>query len=246
MYQKITVPIEYKLRYGLENFWISTGKQQNPIQFSIHPDGNADIILEISNFDKRIKNIWLTGFENQSRKIILEPDSIFLGMQFHPGGLSDLPISEVGNQSIDLRQIHKGLSNCIEKSFSKWGYAGGLLPIFHVIQNFTGEADADVLATSLFLRGGVMAKKLTIFAKNRNISVRTIERKFKNRTGLVPQEYSRIMRFHNARNIAKGINSVGEPISLANIALEAGYCDQSHLNREVKRITGMTPAIFFQ
>jgi AraC family transcriptional regulator len=29
--------------------------------------------------------------------------------------------------------------------------------------------------------------------------------------------------------------------SLANVAVEAGFCDQSHFNRTFKRFTGMAP-----
>jgi AraC-like DNA-binding protein len=37
-----------------------------------------------------------------------------------------------------------------------------------------------------------------------------------------------------------------EPVSLADIAAQAGYADQSHLSRECKAVTGMTPRQFMR
>lgn len=61
-----------------------------------------------------------------------------------------------------------------------------------------------------------------------------IER-FRQATGLAPKEYARVRRFRRAmRGLARGH-------ALDDLALEAGYSDQAHLQREFRQMAGMTP-----
>lgn len=60
-------------------------------------------------------------------------------------------------------------------------------------------------------------------------------RVFREQAGLPPHEYQLQLRVAHARKLIRD----GEAIT--NAALETGFCDQSHLSRSFKRITGMTP-----
>jgi len=60
-------------------------------------------------------------------------------------------------------------------------------------------------------------------------------RLFREYAGVPPHEYQMQLRVAHARRLIRS----GEPIVEA--ALETGFCDQSHLSRGFKRITGMTP-----
>lgn len=71
------------------------------------------------------------------------------------------------------------------------------------------------------------------------ISERQFERKFLQTIGLTPSYYRRMLRFENAfyriqHNQFK---------SLADLAYELGYADQSHFNREFKQLSGQTPLV---
>ena len=72
------------------------------------------------------------------------------------------------------------------------------------------------------------------------ICQRHFERKFKAYTGYTPKEYSRIMKFRNTIDLLK--NCV--PDNLLTIAVEAGYYDLSHFNKEIRQLSGNTPASF--
>lgn len=72
------------------------------------------------------------------------------------------------------------------------------------------------------------------------ICQRHFERKFKAYTGYTPKEYSRIMKFRNTIDLLK--NCV--PDNLLTIAVEAGYYDLSHFNKEIRLLSGNTPASF--
>lgn len=64
--------------------------------------------------------------------------------------------------------------------------------------------------------------------------------RFREEIGLAPKSLARLLRFEYARMLL----ARGDLSSLAQIAYDSGYYDQSHLSTEVHRITGMTPATY--
>tara|TARA_R110000868_G_scaffold53744_6_gene168605 strand:- start:1182 stop:1979 length:798 start_codon:yes stop_codon:yes gene_type:complete len=58
---------------------------------------------------------------------------------------------------------------------------------------------------------------------------------FRERHGLTPHAYLVACRVLEARR------QLAEGASIAEAALASGFCDQSHLNRHFRRLTGMTP-----
>lgn len=79
---------------------------------------------------------------------------------------------------------------------------------------------------------------IELLARGSGYSHRRFIELFKRAIGLTPKLYSRVQRFQSVANaIAKDRNVV-----LAEVALDAGYSDQSHFNREFREFSGMTPA----
>lgn len=71
-----------------------------------------------------------------------------------------------------------------------------------------------------------------------NLSPFYLLRVFHHRVGFPPHEYQTQVRIAHARKLLLE----GKPIS--HVAQETGFCDQSHLSRNFKRIVGMTPGQF--
>lgn len=80
----------------------------------------------------------------------------------------------------------------------------------------------------------VAAGRLSLqdFRNGTGVGNRQFERLFKERVGLTPRVFSRLLRFRRA------ISSKG---SWADIAAECGYADQSHLIRDFREFAGTTP-----
>jgi len=64
--------------------------------------------------------------------------------------------------------------------------------------------------------------------------------RFRQQVGLPPKTLSRIVRF---AGLARRLEAPDRP-GLARLATEAGYYDQTHLNREFREFTGTTPTSF--
>ena len=82
---------------------------------------------------------------------------------------------------------------------------------------------------------------LEFVARQANLSPRQFRRRCLEETGLTPKHLCRILRFRNARLLAA---ASARPI-WSDIALEAGYFDQSHLIRDFLEFTGQTPVSVF-
>ncbi|XUL99335.1 helix-turn-helix domain-containing protein [Streptomyces venezuelae ATCC 10712] len=66
-------------------------------------------------------------------------------------------------------------------------------------------------------------------------SRKRLSARFRSQLGITPKRAARLVRFdHAARLLA-----AGHPV--AGVAAESGYTDQSHLHREVRSFTGLTP-----
>ena len=68
----------------------------------------------------------------------------------------------------------------------------------------------------------------------------SFERKFKHYTGFTPKEYSRIVKFKNAVELLRTTTSA----NLLTTAVDAGYYDLAHFSKEIKSMSGNTPASF--
>jgi AraC-like DNA-binding protein len=63
--------------------------------------------------------------------------------------------------------------------------------------------------------------------------------RFREEVGLTPKAAARVLRFQAL--VERLRRRAGRPPAWADLALESGYCDQSHLVREVGRLAGVTP-----
>lgn len=71
------------------------------------------------------------------------------------------------------------------------------------------------------------------------MSPRAFERSFVREYGLPPQQYLKRLRIQTACRLL-----VDTRESIAGIALCCGFADQSHLTREFRRVTGLTPGAY--
>ena len=72
------------------------------------------------------------------------------------------------------------------------------------------------------------------------ISERTLRRRFDAAFGYGPKTLDRILRYRRFVERARGSD-----LPLAMLALEAGYADQAHLSREIRRMSGVTAKTLF-
>jgi len=96
------------------------------------------------------------------------------------------------------------------------------------------QHDAPVFAAARLL--AIEAQSVSAAARHLNMSERTLQRSFQRSVGLTPMEYRRIARL---RRLLSRLDTAD--VSLADAAVDAGYYDQPHLDREFRRLVGCAP-----
>ena len=95
------------------------------------------------------------------------------------------------------------------------------------------KSPADVRWAWNRLTGG--AARVDELARELGWSRRHFTQRFKNELGLAPKTLARVARFQRARQQL----SAGTP--LGRIALDCGYYDQAHMNRDFRALAGRPP-----
>lgn len=102
--------------------------------------------------------------------------------------------------------------------------------------------DARLSAVVAGIRANVASSLETpLLARLAGLSVRAFERRFQGHFGLSPQKYIRRLRVRLACQAL-----VEDGRTLAQVAGDHGFCDQSHFTREFRKETGMTPREYRQ
>ncbi len=116
------------------------------------------------------------------------------------------------------------------------GTAGVARPLAKDVE-LPATADATLARAVSFLRKH-LAEPLNnaTLARHAGLSVRVLERRFREAFQLAPQQYLRRVRVRLACHPL-----VYSERTLADIAAAHGFCDQSHFGREFRRETAMTP-----
>ncbi|MFD4632754.1 helix-turn-helix domain-containing protein [Streptomyces sp. NPDC058284] len=73
------------------------------------------------------------------------------------------------------------------------------------------------------------------------LSERRLTALFRAETGLSPKQAARLMRFQHAKAVVTRAVAAGGPPDLARVAAGTGYYDHSHLVRDFRQYTGVSP-----
>lgn len=122
----------------------------------------------------------------------------------------------------------------------------------HIVRKYAGSAAANIRRRSVglapfqlrrvtdyirqHLNGSV---SLDDMASAAGLSVFHFARMFKAATGITPKQYVMRCKLERARDLL-----LTEDRSISEVALEVGFCDQSHLSTHFKRLYGATPKQF--
>jgi AraC-like DNA-binding protein len=196
-------------------------------------------------------------------RFLLQPRSVIVGPQltrvsidinkshkavrvgFHPGGLYRLlgiPMAEMIDESYDATDVFGSRFQQLNIELQE---ARSFDEIHLVIEKFLLEKLKGIkkalpfdLAMMELLRvnGNVNIEQVASMAC---LSLRQFERVCRDRIGLPPKLFARLVRFSKAYRIRE--NSPG--ISWTSIAYECGYFDQMHMIRDFKEFAGVAPGI---
>lgn len=175
----------------------------------------------------------------------------FLVLQiiFKPGALYSLtgiPSHELTNQYLDAEKFFStSIRTVNEQLFHAAGYGEMIEIANQFVRSLIKQQKKSLLLVDqacLMLLDGRNRYSLRQLASEACLSPKQLERKFKERTGVNPKLFERIIRFDQAFRLKNS-----QPhLDWLRIAVECNYHDYQHLSKEYKDFTGVTPTAFHE
>ncbi len=250
LHQEFEPPEE--LRDTIKCFWYNRrdfGELQS--SFEVMPDGYAEIIfyfgsacsISSSSGLQPLPSPFVMGLLNQPVIFSTKHRLEIIGIRCFPWTIFDLLGLPSGK---DDGRIAEHPVAQLQSTLSEWIRAGEVGQAFAQVEQYFLHARTQVAMDSMLFKAGVAMRDangsmpVSQVAAAAHATVRTLERKFKQSSGHTVKDVSGLMRFEQVRNRLW----LYPDSSLADLAHELGYTDQSHLSREFKRYSGTTPAAF--
>ncbi len=235
------------LSHFVDSYWIFS-QVAAPSTHRIIPDACADLILNLGETTSKIPafEMALSGIMTQFSDTHFPEHTQLLGIRFKEGQLGQLtniPMSETKNKTLAIRNIFPQFTtNFLTQIAAKKEIndqvillENKLKGLIHATQN---RQDSLIQAVVNTLQTDSHNLALPSIAKHHCISLRQLERRFKNKVGISMKTFQRISRF---KAVLKMIQIQPER-SIAEIAYQNGYYDHAHLAKECYTFTGAYPS----
>jgi len=218
-------------------------------------DGNTGMVLTfrgnlISNTHStstlNYPNSFLYGQISTFRDLYLAEKTSIIIVVFQPYGFNHLLgiyANEIRESIIAAEDIFGSKNSLLYEKLSEASYLETKIQILNVF--FIKQAAKKKLSNQNLIhptlnyimknKGAVTVNHLV---KYTGYSERHIERIFKECIGLNPKKFGNIVKLHFFLNLLKYKSSQS---NITDLCYEAGYVDQSHLIKEFKKYTGITP-----
>ncbi len=210
------------------------------------PDGTVSIIYNRNN-RSGCQRLIVAGIRTEAAKYPILAGDVYLGMRIAPAACSTV-----------LRCDPKAfeMENFLKKGAFEF-LKSGMIDAFAKCRNledasevFDGKLKSlgilpsqldDMVAQSVSMieeSGG--AVRISKIADALGVSVRHLQRRFRECSGITPKQYARIRRLYRTATVLTDNDSV----NLADLAANMGFADQAHMSRELATLTGRPPHSF--
>jgi len=210
------------------------------------PDCCADIIFDFTGARGR-SPAYFVGTMTRAISVPLGGSVDMLGIRFKAGAARSFlraPIGACTDLAADLECFWGNAGRDLLDRLAQVQDTPVRISILesYLLSNFgwAMELDPYVRYCVKLIEGGHGQVPASALEKGTGLGLRQIERKFTRDIGIGPKTFARIVRFLSVIRNAKASHQPDWSI----LALSHGYSDQSHLVREFKEFSGVTPAVF--
>lgn len=228
----IEQPSSNDLKDIIQNYWKFEVLDKPDLKFPINhetlPESTVSLVFINQPYYSGIR---LMGPHSKKYTQSLFPDSIFVGIRFHPW----ITIKSLTNKKLDVLNKTTDTSILIQNQFKeihiKVGFNNFKLLDKQVLKFLnTIEIEKNDLVKYICLELN-LGKPISEVTSQIPVSTRVIQKKFKEITGVTMKQYANIER---QRNTWKAI--ILENKNQMDAILDNGFFDQSHFINEFKKI----------
>lgn len=224
-------------------------------KFRLFSDGNTGLVFSIKNkliagINKyEVKNYLPASFAygqlSSYKDLYSENEIMLIIVVFQPNGINQLlglPGNEFHDSIIPVEDLFGKKTSTLQEQLSEQNNPVRidlLNRFFRSIIAAKPSSNQLLINSSLHFiinnKGHFSIKQLVEYT---GYTERHLERKFKECIGLNPKKFGNIIRLHHFLKLLKDKT---DDINLTAISYDAGFSDQSHLIKEFRKHTGITP-----
>ena len=234
------------------NFWFMRGRGPSamPEGHRILPDGCAEFVFQLGApfREREADGTWrlqdsLLLVGQMERRVDVQPSGAIhtVGVHFHPAGLGAFVSGDLRRFTGRIQPLDDALSENLGPLVRKLKAARTDRVRVPILENFLRErrrpADDAMGLAAQGLSEAAGAIDIDAMARRLGLSDRQFRRRFEAAVGLPPKRFSRLIRFQ--RVFEERLE--GDARAWSRVALDCGYYDQPHFNRDFRAFTGAKP-----
>jgi AraC-like DNA-binding protein len=204
------------------------------------PDSGVHLVFR---FSPATSGIYLVGPATERPSIELERDAEYVGFRFRTAQaprFADVRAAELADRFIRLDRI---VGRTAESLADQLRGLPDDASRQHVIEDVVRRTPAPLVedrrcrAGALALERSAGRMRVQELGSELGVHARTLERAFLNELGITPKRLVRLVRLREVLGALRARRFR----TLAEVAHDCGYSDQSHMNRDLKDLTGRVP-----
>lgn len=238
----------------VHSFWASSYTESHP-RVRILPRGTVELVINLTDDEiclytsthseqsQRLPGIVISGAYAGAVDIDPMRHASMMGVHFKPGGafaLFGAAVGEIANIHLALEALWGRLAGELRERLCSASTARQRFWILEdtLTARLQGTIDhpAVPLALGLFGSEGT-GNSVRAVAQRVGLSQRRFIQLFTAHVGLTPKLFCRILRFQHVREFVNQTST----LNWAQLALAGGYYDQSHLIRDFRKFSGLSP-----
>lgn len=226
----------------------------------ILPTGTLELVINLRDDEVRVydsvqsdrcdrfSGAVVAGPYKECLKIDPMHHASIIGVHFKPGGAFPFigaPADELLDMHLDLDALWGRSANDVREQLCAATFEQRFSLLENMLVSRLRRSPARHAAVRIALRMFEQTDGETSVhdvACRVGLSQRRFIRVFAAEVGLTPKLYCRVRRFQRARGLARNV----EAPDWAQVAVDCGYFDQSHLIRDFQEFAGLTPASYLR
>jgi AraC-like DNA-binding protein len=217
------------------------------------PDGCMDVIFNLGDpplagaSPQHALRSYVVGAMRTPLEVRMSGAVDMLGVRFRPGGAAAFvapPAGELTDRAVDLRDLWRDARELEERLHETPADRRiALVESFLLRRAAAGVGpDARIAYVSRLIERSAGAVPVKALHQAVGLTRRHLERIYLDRVGLTPKTACRVARVQAALERLR----TGPVPSLSRLALECGWYDQPHMNRDFREIAGVPPTAYMR
>jgi AraC-like DNA-binding protein len=219
----------------VDRYWMRSG--HSGVTSRILPDGCADVIFDVDEGSGFVVGTMTSPFF-----VPAAPAPQLFGIRFRPGrallGIG-VPLAAITDTRAPLRDARSIAAGFAERVAAATSFDARIAAVEQMLSRALGRVTPDPVVDAAIVRIRRSARIETV-AGAIGVSRQHLARRFAAAVGVSPKMFARIARFRRVLHSAPAAHA-----DWTDVALSAGYFDQSHFIAEFREFAGMSPVPFF-